>query len=91
MSGVAEIWIFIGEGMAFPSGVFTTRAAAEAWISAHRLTGVLTRYPVDVGVWDWAVESGSFEPKREEHHTPRFIQSFSSAKQEHYHFEDGHR
>ncbi|HEU0053036.1 MAG TPA: hypothetical protein VFQ39_07655, partial [Longimicrobium sp.] len=48
------VWVFNGEAGSFPSGVFTSREAAEAWIAKYALTGVLTAYPLDVGVYDWA-------------------------------------
>ena len=53
-----SIWIFDGVGSQFPNGVFTTRELAEAWIIKHRLTGTLTQYPIDVGVYEWAIENG---------------------------------
>lgn len=44
------VWVFNGGGD-FPAGVFTTRELAEAWIAKHRLVGVLTKYPLDIGVY----------------------------------------
>ena len=83
------IWVFNGSGAQFPSGVFSSREAASNWISKHRLTGVLTCYPIDEGVYDWATRTGLFEPKRDKHHSPEFIGAFSSAMQQHVHFENG--
>ena len=83
------VWIFTGPRAQFPSGVFTSREAAERWIRPHRLSGTLTAYPVDVGVYDWAVSVGHFAPTRNDQRAPEFIQRFSSASQEHYHYEDG--
>jgi hypothetical protein len=48
-------WVFNGGGGRFPSGVFSTREKAEAWINQHGLSGVLTKYPLDEGAWDWAI------------------------------------
>jgi 3-isopropylmalate/(R)-2-methylmalate dehydratase small subunit len=86
---MASIWVFNGERSSFPSGVFSTRDAAEAWIARHRLTGTLTRYPLDTGVYDWAVSRGHFRPAREHQRSPEFIARFSSASQDHEHFEHG--
>jgi hypothetical protein len=36
-----------------------------------------------------AVAAGHFAPARDEQRAPEFIQRFSSASQEHYHYEDG--
>lgn len=83
------VWVFCGPKAVFPSGLFSTRELAEAWITKHRLTGTLTWYPIDEGAYDWAVRSGVFTPKRDEHRSPRFIATFSSASQHHEHYEDG--
>lgn len=85
-----SVWVFNGERSPFPSGVFTSREKAEAWIAHHRLSGVLTRYPLDDGVYDWAVSSGVFRPSRDDQRSSGFIGRFSSASQDHDHFEDGH-
>lgn len=78
------VWVFNGDGGAgFPSGVFASRASAEAWIRQNKLTGVLTEYPLGVGVYDWAVQRNLFVPKRPEHSSPKFIGGFSSAHQSH--------
>ena len=82
-------WVFCGTKAAFPSAVFQTKEDAESWIQVNRLNGTLTQYPVGISVYDWAVQEGLFKPKKEEHSLPSFIQSFSSASQEHYHYEDG--
>lgn len=71
------------------SGAFTTRSRAEAWIARHRLTGMLIRYPVDTGVWDWAVEKDLFQVRKERHATPEFIGRFTSAFMEHWHYTEG--
>jgi hypothetical protein len=81
------VWVFNGGG-AFPSGVFSSREKAERWISENKLTGTLTLYPVDIGVWQWAVQEGYFKPTRDDQHQPKFVQHFSCGH-EHYHYEDG--
>ena len=81
------VWVFNAQGATFPSGVFTSAAAADAWIAKHRLSGVLTAYPLDHGVYDWAVENGYFG--RTKPATPNFVGSFTSYRQKHYHYEAG--
>jgi hypothetical protein len=83
------VWVFNGPGSGFPSGVFTQRSLAETWIKTHCLSGTLTCYPVDTGAYDWALQNGFFKPKNEEQQAAKFIQKFSSASQEHFHYEDG--
>lgn len=86
-----SVWVFHGEGAQFAGGVFAGVTSAEEWIADHALTGVLTRYPLDQGVWDWAVEAEYFTPRQLEHSAPRFVGGFTSALQEHIHYEGGVR
>jgi hypothetical protein len=58
-------------------------------IARNSLTGVLTAYPLDRGVHEWAVEQGIFRADKQL--DARLIGSFTSASQEHYHYEDGVR
>ena len=94
--GVPETWVYVfngadpqGKGRAsFPGGVFSSRETAEAWIVRHRLSGVLTAYPLDEGAYDWAVEHGWFKPKRDDQRTPAFVGRFGLGYR-HWHYEDG--
>ena len=83
------VWVFSGAGSRFASGVFADKETACIWISKHKLSGLLTRYPLGEGVYDWAVAEKLFNPSKPHETTPAFIQSFTSASQEHYHFEEG--
>ena len=91
---MTTIWIFVGHhgerNAAFPSGAFSTFDHADKWIKDNKLSGTLTQYPVDIGVHDWAVANGFFKPKRSDQNSPEFIQRFTTASQQHYHYEDGH-
>ena len=85
-----SVWVFNGGIKSnFPGGVFTKKELAEEWIRKNALTGTLTRYPLNIGVYEWAVSNGAFKPKRDDQRTPFFIGRFSSASQEHHHYEDG--
>jgi hypothetical protein len=83
------VWVFNGPRGAFPSAVFSTREVAEEWIVGERLSGTLTEYPIDVSVFDWAIANGFFVPKKDGDRTSDFIQKFSSAAQEHFHYLEG--
>ncbi|MCW5968340.1 MAG: hypothetical protein KIT57_07485 [Blastocatellales bacterium] len=83
------VWVFNSAGGRFPGAVFTSKLLANEWIKANRLTGTLTAYPLDIGIYDWALSNGYFSIKRDEQLTPEFIGKFTSASQEHYHYEDG--
>jgi hypothetical protein len=85
----STVWIFNGSKATFPSGVFVQREQAAAWIAEHRLTGILTEYPVGISTFDWAAANQFFTPKKQEHQEPNFIQSFTSARQVHEHYENG--
>jgi hypothetical protein len=82
-----DVWVFHGRGGRFTSGVFTTHEKAETWIEKHGLTGVLTRYPLDISAYDWALETGTFRVKKLEQTSAEFIQKFTSGSQEHYHYD----
>ena len=91
MDQVEFVWVFTGASASFPSGVFLDLGPAERWIVEHRLTGTLTAYPVDTGVYEWAIAEGFFRPRMPHRTTPDFIGRFTSASREHYHYQDGQR
>ena len=82
------VWAFNGENSNFPSGVFRSRPQAEEWIRKYQLCGVLTKFPVGVSVYDYAVAQEWFMPIQEHQRSPKFIQQFSSASLEHFHYDD---
>ncbi len=84
-----SVWIFNGENSRFCSSVFTDLEQAKKWIAVNKLSGILTYYPVNISVYDWAIENKYFIAKDEKHLSAKFIQGFTSASQEHYHFENG--
>ena len=92
---LAQVWVFNTAGRHFPGGVFTRLDLAESWIVANRLTGVLTQYPVDEGCLEWAIRTGRTGMKAEtldrKRSDPAFVGGFSSASQEHHHYEAGVR
>ena len=85
-----EVFVFHSPNTGrFSSGVFSEKAKAEVWIKKYSLTGVLTVYPINLGIYDWAILNGYFKPSKEKEFTSDFISGFSSASQIHYHYEDG--
>jgi hypothetical protein len=83
------VWVFSGDGARLSSAVFSDKKMADAWISGHRLSGMLAKYPVNTGIYDWAIKTNKFIPKRDDQGTPEFIGRFSCASLEHYHYENG--
>ncbi|MET3494726.1 DUF7710 domain-containing protein [Variovorax boronicumulans] len=89
MKELEEVWIFNGENAKFPSAIFSDKSKAIEWIGRLALTGILTKYPVDIPVYDWAIANGDFKIKTPRDTQSEFVGKFSSASQEHMHFEDG--
>jgi hypothetical protein len=89
MSDLTVIWVFCGTSSQFPNAVFSDRGLAEHWIAENHLSGILSAYPLDQSIYDWAVSNGFFTPTQDKHRTPQFIEKFTSASQEHYHYEAG--
>jgi hypothetical protein len=62
---------------------------AEEWIKKNKLSGVLTWYPIDIGVYEWVIAQDYWKPTNEYQSESEFIQKFSSAYTGHYHYENG--
>jgi hypothetical protein len=86
-----RVWVFCGDNCRLPGAVFENLDEAERWIKDNNVSGILTAYPLNTSVFDWAVDKGFFQPRKPEHKTPEFIQKFSSAYLGHFHFERGVR
>jgi hypothetical protein len=86
---IKTVWVFHGSGGRFSSGVFSDLQKAEEWIKNNKLSGMLTEYPIDTLIYDWAIKNNHFEVKKESQLEPLFIQNFTCASQEHFHFEGG--
>jgi hypothetical protein len=90
-----SVWVFNKNNANFSGGVFDELALAESWIKDNLLSGILTKYPLNQGVFDWAVENNMHSIKQEKlvekRKQPNFIGGFTSASQEHYHYENGIR
>ena len=86
-----SVWLFHGDEGRFSSAVFSTEKFAHDWIQTNKLSGVLTEYPLDQSVYDWAIENNKFEIRRDRHESAQFKQTFTSAYQQHFHYVDGQR
>ena len=84
-----SVWVFNGNKSKFPGAIFTSREKAEIWIKSDSLEGILTKYPLDVSVYDWATVNGFFTPKKPHHREADWIACFTTACQDHYHYEAG--
>ncbi len=84
-----SVFVFSGEKNHLPSAVFSTEETARKWIRDNKLSGTLTEYPIDDPIYDWTIRGGYFEPRRDDQRSADFIANFSSAHQNHFHFEEG--
>ena len=85
-----HIGIFSLNAKSPPGGAFSSRAAAESWIRARRLSGILTAFPLDEGSYDWAMRMDFVTGRaREQGDDPKFVATFSSACQDHFHYVEG--
>jgi len=90
MNGGTYSWLWIfNSGSSRPAAVFACLEKSVRWIADQKQTGTLTAYPVGPSLYEWALESNIFRPKRPDQKDIRFIQRFSSASQSHFHFEEG--
>ena len=62
---------------------------AVRWIEKYKISGILSKYPLDISIYDWAITQGLFKPKRDDQKTPGFIQSFSTVHIEDSQYIDG--
>jgi len=83
-----SVWVFNGENSRLPSGIFTTKQAAEEWVRANGLSGTLSEYPLDIGTYDHALANGLFVPKTDKEKSSWFKADFS-PRMPHDHWSDG--
>ncbi|HYG76046.1 MAG TPA: hypothetical protein VEK08_13660 [Planctomycetota bacterium] len=88
--GGMMVWVFMGQHGTVPMGVWSSLDAAHKYIHDQQLTGSLTRYEVDVPIYDWAKDNGLFKPKNDQQRSIKFKQTFHNHYQEHYTFKEGH-
>ena len=84
-----KIYVFTGKGANFPGGIFNDKKNATEWIEKYALSGVLSTYPIDKGLYDWAIENEYFEAKKEYQKEAKFIEKFTCASIDHFHYENG--
>ena len=83
------MWVVQGSRASFPSAIFSSKEKAVQWIEKYKISGMLSKYPIDISIYDWTIMKGFFKPKRDDQKTPDFIQSFSTVYIEDSHYVDG--
>ncbi|MCH2043649.1 MAG: hypothetical protein MK212_05865 [Saprospiraceae bacterium] len=93
MKSTKYIWVFNAACSRYSGGNFENLADAEHWIQQNKLTGVLSKYPLNMGVLDWAIANDIVNMKPEKlalkQKDPNFVGGFTSASMEHHHYENG--
>ncbi len=85
------VWVFNGSRGHLPAAVFKELGSAERWIEENQLTGLLTFYPLDNSLYDFALAKGWFRPKHPYQSEAEFKATFTCASLPHHHYEDGKR
>ena len=84
-----HVYIFHGLSARFAASVYESLEQADFDIKLKEMSGLLTIYPLNETVYDYCVRAKLFEEK--ENVSSKFVQSFTSAYLEHYHYKDGCR
>ncbi len=84
------IYVFSGNNSGMPNAVFSEINLAKEWIKKHELSGILSFYPLNTGIYDWAILNNYFTPQKDYQKQAPFIEKFSCASIEHLHFENGY-
>ena len=87
--GGMTVWVFMGASGTNPMGIWSSLDAAHKYIHDEQLSGSLTAFGIDQPVYDWAIKTGRFKPKGDQHKSLKFRQTFSNQHQEHYTFREG--
>jgi hypothetical protein len=83
-----QVYVFMGEGANFPAGIFESKEKAEEVIKRYSLTGILSLYPIDMLLYDWAIEK-NISISKGISKSPKYIGQFSCASVDHFHYEEG--
>ena len=89
MKKMNMVYTFQGNQANFTSAIFSHYEFALEWIKKHKLSGILTEYPLDYPIYEWAIDNGYFKPKNDHHTNSSFIGHFTSVRQKHWHFVNG--
>ncbi|MCO6539670.1 MAG: hypothetical protein J6569_06005 [Gilliamella sp.] len=53
MKEYSWVWVFKRDNISMVSAVFSSLEKADNWVKLNKLTGVLTKMPIDIGGYDW--------------------------------------
>ena len=64
------MWVVQGSRASFPSAIFSSKEKAVQWIEKYKISGMLSKYPIDISIYDWTIMKGFFKPKRDDQNLP---------------------
>ena len=64
------MWVVQGSRASFPSAIFSTKEKAVQWIEKYKISGMLSKHPIDISIYDWTIMKGFFKPKRDNQKLP---------------------
>jgi hypothetical protein len=57
MTDNSWVWIFKKDGISMISAVFSSFEIADNWVKLNKLTGVLTKMPINISGYDWCIQN----------------------------------
>lgn len=78
-------WVFHGQSVGNASAIFSTFIKASEWCQENRVSGILSKYPIDIALYDWAASKHGFK----RHVSDAGKEDFTEGGQQHIHFEQG--
>ncbi|WP_239427972.1 DUF7710 domain-containing protein [Snodgrassella communis] len=57
MKDSSWVWVFKKDGIPMVSAVFSSLENADNWLKINKLTGVLTKMPIDIGGYEWCIQN----------------------------------
>lgn len=80
------IWIIQSSENLNVIGCFIQKSEAERYIIEHKLQCILTKYPVNMTVYDWVIKEDFWQPRNDLQKNSKFREKFTSAYLEHEHY-----
>lgn len=68
-----QVYVFMGEAANYPAGIFESKEKAEEVIKRYSLTGILSLYPIDMLLYNWAIEKKFSISKRNIKKAPNIL------------------
>ena len=84
-----QLWVFLGIDSDFPAAVFSERDKAESWINRYKLNGNVILYPVDITLYDRAIQNNYISGDNPEVSTKEFISNYTPDRLKQLVYQEG--